>query len=66
MDMTALLVGGFVLNAVVTIGAVMRSKLLLEHRLTKVETFVSILVRNSGAHLRSSDKDMIKDILPME
>ena len=55
------IITGLVLNAIVTILAVARSKLNLEHRITKVETLVSVLLSRSGAHLRASDVQRMED-----
>lgn len=49
------IIGGLVVNVIVTMLAVMNSKLKLENRLTKVETLISVLIDKSGAHVRSGD-----------
>ena len=46
---------GLILNAVVTVLAVAKSKLNLEHRITKVETLVNVLLHRFHVPIRGSD-----------
>jgi len=46
---------GLGLNALVTVLAVMRSKLTMENRITKMETYLAILLSRSGIHMRVGD-----------
>jgi len=55
-----LIIAGLVINLLATVMAITRSSLRTESRITRVETLVSMLVREvkpKDVHLRSTDKD---------
>ncbi len=46
---------GILLNLVVSIGSFVRSRIVMERRLSKIEVLTEILISRSGLHVRNSD-----------
>ena len=53
-----MVIAGLVINFIVVIYTVVNSKLKLENRLTRMETLLKILMRNSDLPKRRSDDDI--------
>lgn len=46
---------GILLNLVVSIGSFVRSRIVMERRLSKIEVLTEILISRSGLHVRDDD-----------